>query len=45
MAKMSKMMKGKQPSDSMARGKGKEVKKAKTKNNVKGLMKGGKDKD
>ena len=42
MAKMVKMMKGKQASDSMSRGKGKEVKKSMTKNNVKGLMKGGK---
>ncbi len=40
----SKMMKAKQPSDSMARGKGKEAVKAKTKNNVKGLMKAGKGK-
>ncbi len=39
-----KMMKGKQASDSMARGKGKEVKKAMTKNNVKGLMKPAKGK-
>lgn len=37
-----KMMKGKQANDTMARGKGKETKKAMTKNNVKGLMKGGK---
>ena len=44
MAKSAKMMKAKQPSDSMARGKGKEVKKAVTKNNVKGLMKAGKGK-
>ena len=42
MAKHMKMMKAKQPSDSMARGKGKETKKATTKNNVKGLMKAGK---
>jgi hypothetical protein len=34
-----KMMKGKQASDSKARGPGKEVKKAMTKNNVKALMK------
>lgn len=38
------MMKGKQANDTMARGKGKEVKKAMTKNNVKGLMKPGKGK-
>ena len=44
MAKMSKMMKAKQPSDSMARGEGKETVKAKTKNNVKALMKPGKGK-
>lgn len=37
-----KMMKGKQANDTKARGMGKEVKKAMTKNNVKGLMKGGK---
>lgn len=40
--KKMKMMKGKEANDTMARGKGKEVKKAMTKNNVKGLMKGGK---
>ena len=39
-----KMMKAKQPSDSKARGMGKEAVKAKTKNNVKGLIKPGKDK-
>jgi hypothetical protein len=49
MAKSAKMMKAKQPSDSKARGMknlndSNESVKAKTKNNVKGLMKAGKGK-